>query len=305
MAIFKSNPEKALQRDIDAAKANRDRLAAKLAESETAIIERRSTAQALARDGADDSMLDRAEAAIRSAQDRAATIAGAIADVEQQLMVLENNRAENEDRILREKTASEIELLARSVTTAAAALTAAAATLADCTVQAAVVVPEAAGLLNFAVICGNEIPQASDLTSKLLRQHAASVLVGSAPARLPKPPEPYVEPVVERPKTTQLFALRSVRWRDAAGVQQLGQKFSDVNLTELAAVRALKSGACVPISDPLRRKHKGWSTEIPRADLAFDLDADPATEEQPREPIQHSQFEQVDRGQGFTLRVAR
>jgi hypothetical protein len=70
MAFLKSNPEKTLQRDIDAAQANRDRLSAKLVECETAIVERRGAARALARDGADDSALEKAEAAIRSAQDR-------------------------------------------------------------------------------------------------------------------------------------------------------------------------------------------------------------------------------------------
>src|SRR3981081_679289 len=115
MAIFKANPEKALQRDIDAAKANHDRLAAKLAECETAIVERRSTAQALARDGAEDGVLDKAETAVRSAQDRAATIAGAIADVDRQLTVLERTKAENADRKLRSETAAATELLAREV----------------------------------------------------------------------------------------------------------------------------------------------------------------------------------------------
>ena len=37
MAIFKSSPEKTIQRDIDTATANRDRLSAKLAECEQAI----------------------------------------------------------------------------------------------------------------------------------------------------------------------------------------------------------------------------------------------------------------------------
>jgi hypothetical protein len=116
-----------------------------------------------------------------------------------------------------------------------------------------------------------------------------------------------VAPVAEVPAapTQIVFALRSVKWRDENGVQQLGAKFSDVYLPPQTAARALQSGACVRVDDPLRRKNKGWSTEIPRADLAFDLDADPATQEQPpSEPIQHSAFQALDRGPGYNLRVA-
>src|SRR5258708_24434221 len=129
--LFKTSPEKQLQRDIDAAKANRDRLAAKLAESETAITQHTEAARRLAVDD-DDAGLDRAEAAIRSAQDRATTIAGAIADVEAQLATLEQTKAENADRKLRSETAAATELLAREVVDVAAAFDAAAAALADC-----------------------------------------------------------------------------------------------------------------------------------------------------------------------------
>jgi hypothetical protein len=198
MAIFKANPEKALQRDIDAAKANRDRLAAKLAECETAIVERRSTAQALARDGAEDGVLDKAETAVRSAQDRAATIAGAIADVDRQLTVLERTKAENADRKLRSETAAATELLAREVVDVAAAFDAAAAALADCAGRAVPNVFEATGLHHFAAICRAEVPAAADMVSKLLRAHAASVLDGTGPATL-RAPEGPIEPVTWPP----------------------------------------------------------------------------------------------------------
>jgi hypothetical protein len=77
-------------------------------------------------------------------------------------------------------------------------------------------------------------------------------------------------------------------------------------LTKSAAARALAIGACVEISDPLRKQHHGWSTEHPRADLAFDLDADPAMQEStPVAAELHSTFQPVDRGPAFTLRVAK
>jgi hypothetical protein len=114
-----------------------------------------------------------------------------------------------------------------------------------------------------------------------------------------------VAPVAEVPAapTQIVFALRSVKWRDENGVQQLGAKFSDVYLPPQTAARALQSGACVRVDDPLRRKNKGWSSEIPRADLAFDLDAEP--DHISVAPEHHSAFEPYNRGAPFVLKVAR
>jgi septal ring factor EnvC (AmiA/AmiB activator) len=74
MALFKSsNPEKAVQRDIDAATANRERLSPKLAEAEQAVARHAAAAKQAALTG-DDAELDRAEASQRAAQDRSATL---------------------------------------------------------------------------------------------------------------------------------------------------------------------------------------------------------------------------------------
>jgi hypothetical protein len=79
MALFaKADPAQALR-------ANIVRLTADLSRWQAATVERHMKARQLARDGADDTALDKAEAATRSAQDRAQTVQGALADVEQQL----------------------------------------------------------------------------------------------------------------------------------------------------------------------------------------------------------------------------
>src|SRR5246127_1211147 len=100
MALFKlSNPEKTVQRDIDGAIANRERLSAKLAESEQAIARHAEAAKQSALNG-DDDELDRAEASLRAAQDRSATLRAALADVEQRLEALKRTNAEIADRKL-------------------------------------------------------------------------------------------------------------------------------------------------------------------------------------------------------------
>jgi hypothetical protein len=137
--------------------------------------------------------------------------------------------------------------------------------------------------------------------------HALVTAVANGDAPIPHRPEPVV-PVAEVPAapTQIVFCLRSVKWRDENGVQCVAGKFTDAYLPPETVVRALRSGACVEISDPLRKQHHGWSTEHPRANLAFDLDADPAMQAStPVAPELHSTFQPVDRGPAFTLRVAK
>jgi hypothetical protein len=74
MGMFKSsNPERAVQRDIDAATVNRERLSARLAESEQAVARHADAAKQAALTG-DDAELDRAEISLRAAQVRGSTI---------------------------------------------------------------------------------------------------------------------------------------------------------------------------------------------------------------------------------------
>jgi hypothetical protein len=303
---FWSDPMKKLQGDIASAKANRDRLTGKLADTEAAIIERRTAAMTLARDGAEDAALDKAEAAIRAAQDRAATITAAVAEVEQQLASLEKTFAENSDRIERGKTGAEIEQLARRWTDACAALVDAATKLGDYGERVSMIVPEAGAAWHFCKTITNEIPQNAELITKLLRQHGASVIAGSAPSAMPQPPQPYVEvlPPLREP-TVQLFALRSIKWRDDQGQQRFVGQYRDAPVPQRLVARSLRSGACVPVTDPRRAKlhTQGDTTQHP--DGAFDLDAE---EERQAEPIMASAppptFQVVDRGPPIPMKIA-
>ena len=115
MALFKSNPEKAIQREIDAAHTNRERVSARLAECDHAIGRNAVAAKDCALIG-DDAGLDVAEASLRSAQDRAVTLRSALTELDQQLANLELTKAEMADRKVRAETAAEIERLVRNLT---------------------------------------------------------------------------------------------------------------------------------------------------------------------------------------------
>ena len=103
----------------------------KLADTEVAIAQHKEQAQSAAAAGAEDATLDKVEHAIRSLQDRRETVSAAISTVEAQLSVLETAHKEAADRVLRERTASEIELLTRRCVESGAVLLKAAQAHAD------------------------------------------------------------------------------------------------------------------------------------------------------------------------------
>jgi hypothetical protein len=190
LGAFKSDPEKKLARDLAAVRSIRDKLSERLRATELAISERRAEAQRLARDGANDSELDAAEAALRSAQDRRATLAAALFDVERQVQELERAHDDLADKKLRAETAATVEKLVLEVAEAAAAFDAGAEKLAECTGRAAAIVADARGLEIFATHARAEVHAAIAMTTALLRSRASEVLKGNAPAKLPKPEAP-------------------------------------------------------------------------------------------------------------------
>lgn len=190
MALFKSaNPEKTVQRDIDTASRNRERVSAQLVEFEQAITRHAAAARQAALTG-DDAALDQAEAALRAAQDRSTTLKAALTEVDQQLEALERTKTEMEDRKVRAETAAEIELLVRKLTEVGAEFNSTAERLSEYTARAVPVVFEALGLDKFMAICRAEVPSALELVSTLLRAHADAIVCGRAPATLPRAEEP-------------------------------------------------------------------------------------------------------------------
>jgi len=157
VGIFRADPEKKLARDLDAARANRDKLAERLRASELALSERGAYVQRLARDGANDPELDDAEAALRSAQDRRSTLAAALVDVERQVLDLERAHDDLADKKVRAETTAAIEKLVLDVGEAATVFDAGAEKLAECTGRAAAFVADARGLQIFAASAQAEV----------------------------------------------------------------------------------------------------------------------------------------------------
>jgi hypothetical protein len=273
---FKSDPEKKLARDLDAARVNQNRLVERSKAAELMVSERRAEAQRLARDGANDSELDAAEAALRSAQDRRSTLAAALVDVERQVQDLERAQDDLADRKLRAESAAIIEKLTLEVAEAATAFDAGAEKLAECTARAAAIITDAKGLETFATRARTEVSGAVAMISAMLRSRASEVLSGSAPPGLPKPEGPT--PLKPRPAsipTKQIFALENLKWTNAAGAVEKMAKYMIGEVPVALAERAISQNwadepASARAQQMIAAFGGGWRDV--RADSCIDLD---------------------------------
>jgi hypothetical protein len=301
MAFFKEAPIKTVTRDRDNAKANVDRLAARAVEAEKAVTARRSEAQQLAFDNADDAMLAKAEAALRGALDRQSTIGAASAEAGKLLVLLETQLADLLDKKVRAATSAEVLALVDRLSAANEATVIAMTELADVTGRVAVFIAEARGVEVFATSALIQIPEAVSYISRALREHGAGVLRGEGAPSLCSVAVfvPPVEPV--QPKLVQVFLMNAIRYTDHAGVVRLLGKWCDVELSPEAAARALERNLAIRLTDPRCNQLRGQSPGAPSPSWCVDLDA-------AAEPIEHepaSQFTPINRGGPYKIAIAR
>jgi hypothetical protein len=123
--------------------------------------------------------------------------------------------------------------------------------------------------------------------------------------------------VIERaPETHRLFALRSVKWKDADCRKRIGLQFTDVDLPPAAAQRGQRCGALVPVTDPRRKNLLGARGGVhpdPNAPDIVDLDDEEATRPSQIAPVavdpllREANFTVIDRdaARTGTISVAR
>jgi hypothetical protein len=303
--LFKSDAEKNFQRDIDAARTSCSSLTARLAVAELEVSERREDAKRLAVEGADDGVLDKAEAKLRAAQDRVATLSSALAETKQKITVLEAEQAAAADKKLRSETVAEIDKMALALTGAADDFVFAAAQLATISAPISEVAPDCSGMHAFAASARDQVPLTIPIVLEVLRYLSAEVTSGRAKATLPEP-APAALPAPQPAPTTRVFTVRDICWTDAEGKLCTQHRWLDVDLPPVTAVRAIKIGAAVKTDDPIRKKQIGFGkhTELlPEACTNLDLDAPVVSDSRVVEP---TKFTVVDTGRApFTVRTAR
>jgi hypothetical protein len=305
MAFFKEAPIKGLTRDRDAAQTNAARLAAKLTEAEQAASAAKSLAQRAALSG-DDAGLDAAEVSERAALHRYGTLAAAHAEAVKMLAFLNESIETVTDQKTRAATSVATLALADELVEVAAAYDASTRALNECATRALAVSMELNGLVVFTASSVIEVAAAIPVVTEVLRQHARAVTNNQAPAAMPLVPEPPAKPVPAQAKapTVRVFSTKPVKWLDEDGKQVSGGKCVDLDLPVAVAERALASGACVKLDNPLRAGNLGRWPGNYSLGACYDLDAADASAPQ-LDPVVHSAFQPLPGLRApFQLKVA-
>jgi hypothetical protein len=296
MAYFQKSPETVLQRDLDAARTSRDAIAKRLGAAQDKVTECEATLQRLAGEGAQDPALVTAERALDDAERRVSTLQPALGQAEKLVTLLESQLGEALDRKARAATASECSALADDYESVAKSFATAVTELAGISERATKHCIDASGLVSFAGLAKEQVPTAITMIVAMLRAHGVGLLAA---------------PIISPPQNELVFCMKPVKWRDASGRQCSARRFTDADLPRALSARALSSGACCALDDP-RRKQNFGAAAVGSPDLKSCVDLDRGADKRERaaesgqfEPIQHSAFTVVDRGDPFQMKVAR
>jgi hypothetical protein len=198
--LFQKNPSRLL----DSARANCNKLTARLTEAEESVNARRSAAKGLARNGADDAALDKAELQLRMAQDRVSTLTAALAETNAEVVQIEAELAAQLDAQLRAETAQLVESDAKELVEAAKLVDESATRLGKVASRISAYIIDAQGLTGFTEKVKQEIPPNISLLESVMRSFAAATLAGHGKPTLPAqvvtlevPPQPA--PTVREP----------------------------------------------------------------------------------------------------------
>jgi hypothetical protein len=301
MAMFKQqDPVTKLRADLAAKTAARDKVASQLREIEAKVVEHRDRARALVLED-DERALTLAENAMRAAQDRSASLAGGLADLDRAIAALEGEIESTIDQRTRAETAREIEKLIAKWRSSTEDFVAVAAELLAVTKETLPIAMEAHGTSVFLETGVTQVPEAMALIIGCLNSYSQRVLSGDAAPTLPRPgvPAPALK-LVPPPPETEVFALNALQWTDNSGRLQRIAKWNDVSLPQAAAERALRHGKAAPLTYLRRQELRGHGGLYPQPSWCFDCDAEPAASESSAEPIKHSAFE-ITTGLPYTV----
>ena len=181
--------------------------------------EKRAAAEQLAVAGASNFQLERADAKLRSVEDRAKTLRATLSELDAQ--IASNERALSEARAQREREtrADQIERLAAAIELAVPGFAAGATALVDSVTRGAVTIPEASGFSASVDAVRREVLSAADLVCWELRALAVRTRAGNANVPLlaapaaaePRPPE------IER---QSIYTLNALLWREGSLVRK-------------------------------------------------------------------------------------
>jgi hypothetical protein len=312
MAFFKSDATSTAKEAVGVAVKARTGLHNQYTDAVAQLDAATVAVNELANAGADDVDLGKAESKVSEADKLVKRRLLAVETKDAEVKTLQAVLDDAADQKQRNETVINCHKLEAELVKEGELIAASAARFSDIAARIIPIAPEAHGLKGFSDVLVAQIPEAVELLSRLIREHAAAVLRREAPSTVRKPDAPVVVPAPAKPVRMPLFCTRSLKFVDPdSGKLIVAQKFSDVEMPPSYAKIALENKICVRVTDPLRAQHNRTVGGHADPALAFDLDA-AMSEPKPAavDPIRASSpaaspFTVVDRGGPVQMKVAR
>ena len=199
MGFFKRelSPVERFESALREKQAGRQKLADRLSLAEGLLAEKRAAAERLAVAGAANARLERAEADMRSVEDRVKTLRAALAEFDEQVASTERALADAIAQRDRNLAADGIEAMAAAIERAIPGFDAGTAALVGAVTTSDAPMPEAARFSSSVDAIRQEILAAADLICWELRSAAVRTRAGNANVALLAAPEPEQPPSAE------------------------------------------------------------------------------------------------------------
>jgi len=218
MAFFKRelSPVERFEAALKTKQAERARLADRLSLAESVVGEKRTAAERLAVAGASNDKLERADARLRTVEDRAKMLRAALAELDAQIASNEHALSEARAQRERETRADQIERLAATIEQALPGFAGGAAALVDAVSKSAVTVAEASGFSASVDAVRREVLSAADLVCWELRALAVRTRAGNANMPLQLAPAAGDAPRSDEIERQSIYTLSALLWREGS-----------------------------------------------------------------------------------------
>ena len=222
MGFFKRelSPVERFESALREKQAGRQKLADRWSLAETLLAEKRAAAERLAVAGAANVRLERAEADMRSVEDRVKTLRAALAEFDEQVASTERALADAIAQRDRNLAADGIEAMAAAIERAIPGFNAGTAALVGAVTTSDAPMPEAARFSSSVDAIRQEILAAADLICWELRSAAVRTRAGNANVALLAAPEPEKPPSAEIERQL-IYTLNPLLWREAGEVRRV------------------------------------------------------------------------------------
>ena len=222
MVFFKRelNPVERFENALKEKQASRQNLAGRLKAAEAVVAVKRSAAEKLAVAGAATAKLERAEADLRSVDDRARTLRAELADADEQIAATERALTEAKAQRDRDGVADGIEAMAAAIEKAVPGFEAGSSGLLAAVTNSTVVLPEATKFSDSVDALRREVVSAAQLLCWELRSAAVRTRVGNAneasraAAEPAQPPAPDIERQL-------IYTLNPLSWREGGELRRV------------------------------------------------------------------------------------